>query len=101
MTYRMTIIHRVADIERWQAIVRRDDHLHRAGLLRRRAYRSLDDGNEVMVELDFESSEAAMSFLPSLDLRGLLDEMGLEVYPPVFIGEAIEGLSNDFSVLPE
>ena len=101
MTYRMTIIHRVDDIDRWQDIVRRDDHLHRPGLLRRRAYRSLDDSNEVMVELDFESAEAAMSFLPSLDLRGLLDEMGLEVYPPVFIGEPVEHLSNDFSTPAE
>jgi hypothetical protein len=101
VSYRMTIIHRVTDLERWERIVRRDDHLHRPGLLRRRAYRSLDDGNEVMVELDFESAEAAMSFLPSLDLRGLLDEMGLEVYPPVFIGELVEHLSNDYSVPQE
>jgi hypothetical protein len=92
MTYRLTMIHRVADYSAWEALLRRYPRATRSGLVRRSAYRSTDDPNEVMVELDFETVEAARSFLPSLDLHALLDEVGLDVYPPVFIGELIEDL---------
>ena len=92
MTYRMTIIHRVADYSAWEALLRRYPRPTRSGLLRRSAYRSTDDPNEVMVELDFDSAEAARTYLPSVDMHTLLDEVGLDVYPPVFIGELIEVL---------
>jgi hypothetical protein len=93
----MTIIHRIADVDRWQDALRRHDELHHPGLLRRRAFRSTDDEHELMLELDFASAEAAMAYLPSLDLRGLLDEMGLEVYPPVFVGAMVDELGMDFA----
>ena len=92
MTYRLTMIHRIADYAAWEALMRRYPNSTRPGLVRRAAYRSTDDPNEVMVELDFESAEAARSFLPSFDLRRMLDEVGVDVYPPVFIGELIEDL---------
>jgi hypothetical protein len=92
MTYRLTMIHRVADYAAWEALLRRYPRSTRPGLVRRAAFRSTDDPNEVMVELDFESAEAARSFLPSFDMTSLLDEVGLDVYPPVFIGELIEDL---------
>ena len=92
MTYRLTMIHRVADYSAWEALLRRYPRSTRPGLVRRSAYRSADDPNEVMVELDFESADAARSFLPSFDMHALLDEVGLDVYPPVFIGELIEDL---------
>ena len=92
MAYRLTMIHRVADYSAWAALLRRYPRSTRSGLIARRAYRSTDDPNEVMVELDFESAEAARAFLPSFDMHALLDEVGLDVYPPVFIGELIEDL---------
>ena len=96
MTCRMTIIHRVTDYDAWAAVLQKHSRADRPGVVRRTAYRSTDDPNEVMVELDFDSAEAAREFLPSIDVRGLLDEMGLDVYPPVFIGERIAELSIDY-----
>jgi hypothetical protein len=94
--YRLTIIHRVSDYEAFVDLLRRRSG-GRPGLVRRAAYRSTDDCNEVMVELDFDSAEAALQFLPSIDLRGILDELGVEIYPPVFIGELIDELSIDYA----
>jgi hypothetical protein len=93
----LTIIHPVPDVDRWTAVLLRESAKDRPrrGLLRRKAYRSLDDPNEVMVQLEFDSAESAQAFLPSIDLRGLLDEIGLEIYPPVFIGVEIDELRVD------
>jgi bacterioferritin-associated ferredoxin len=93
--YRMTIIHSVPDFERWRSVLSDDPGLGRPGLLHRSVYRSLDDPNEVMVEVEFETAEAARALLPSLDLREVLDRAGLEVYPPVFIGEELRELRYD------
>jgi hypothetical protein len=90
--YRMTIIHNVPDFERWRRVVFENPSARREGVLRRSVFRSLDDPNEVMVDLEFESAEAAKAVLPSVDLRDLLDRAGIEVYPPVFIGEEIDDL---------
>src|SRR4029077_15798487 len=94
MTYRMTIIHRVAYYSAGEALLRRYPRPTRSGLLRRSAYRSTDDPNKVMLELDLDSTEAARTSLPSADMNMLLDEAGLDVYPPVFIGELIEDLGS-------
>lgn len=91
--HRMTIIHNVPDLAAWRAVLARTPSP--AGLLRRSVYRSIDDPNEVMVELEFESAEAARGYLPSLPVRELRDEIGLDAYPPVFIGTEIAELSDD------
>jgi hypothetical protein len=57
-------------------------------------FRSVDDPNEVMVELELDSIEAAQAVIPSTDLRDLLDRAGIEIYPPVFIGELVDDLSS-------
>lgn len=96
-TYRMTIIFRVPDHEAWHGVLLRqhaDDH---PGLLRRDVYTSIDDPNEVMIELEFDSARAATTYLPSLPARELREQMseeasevsgetGPDTYPPVFIG---------------
>ena len=90
--YRVTIIHCVPDFDRWRRVLTADPAANHPGLLRRSVFRSLDDPNEVMVEIEFESAEAATSLLPSVDLRDLLDRAGVEVYPPVFIGQEVPDL---------
>jgi hypothetical protein len=96
ITCRMTVICRVPDVDRWMAVLRRDVAADRPGLVRRVAYRSIDDPNEMLVDIEFESIEAATSFLPSLDVRDLLDQMGLDLYPPVFLGVEVEELHVDY-----
>jgi Antibiotic biosynthesis monooxygenase len=91
--FRLTVIHPVPDFERWRSILNEDLTAGHPGLVRRSVFRSLDDPNEVMVELEFDSEEAAKAFLPSLDLRDLLDRSGVEVYPPVFIGQEVADLA--------
>ncbi len=90
--YRMTIIHRVPDRDRWHAVMGRTGS--HPGLLRRTIYQSIDDPNEVMVELEFESAEAATGYLPALPVRELRDEMLLDTYPPVFIGYELPELAR-------
>jgi hypothetical protein len=90
--YRMTIIYCVPDFDRWRTILSDNPSEGRPGLLRRSVFRSLDDPNEVMVEIEFDSAESAKALLPSVDLRELLDRSGVEVYPPVFIGEEVTDL---------
>jgi hypothetical protein len=90
--YRLTIIHSVPDFERWRSVIVENPADGRPGLVRRSVFRSLDNPNEVMVDIEFESADAAKSLLPSVDLRELLDRAGIEVYPPVFIGEEIAEL---------
>jgi hypothetical protein len=90
--YRLTIIHSVPDFERWRGVLADNPADGRPGLTRRSVFRSLDNPNEVMVDIEFDSADAAQALLPSVDLRELLDRAGVEVYPPVFIGEEITDL---------
>jgi len=96
--YRLTVIHSVPDYERWKAVIFAGRREMAPGVVRMSVFRSLDDPNEVMVDLEFESADAARQLLPSLDLRELLDRTGIEVYPPVFIGERVDELSNGAGV---
>jgi hypothetical protein len=89
---RVTIIHTVADYDRWAEVVL-GTRGWLPGIERVTVHRSVDDGNEVMVELEVESAEVAREVLQSAALRDLLDRSGLEFYPPVFIGEQVAELS--------
>ena len=90
--FRMTLIHPVPDFERYRAVSQENLAATRPGLLRRSVFRSIDDPNEVMIEFEFESAEAATAFLPSFDLDEVFERVGLELYPPVFIGQEIDEL---------
>ena len=57
-------------------------------------FRSADDPNEVMVELELESLEDAKQMVRAPALRDFLDHAGIDIYPPVFIGEVVEDLSS-------
>jgi hypothetical protein len=91
--YRVTIIHSVPDYDRWVQVVL-SSRREVPGLVRRSVFRSMDDPNEVMVEMELDSADAAKELIPSVDLRQLLDRAGIEIYPPVFVGELVEELSG-------
>jgi len=93
--HRLTLIYRVPDVMRWRDVLTRHDTAH-DGLIRRSAFCSLDDENEVMVELEFSTADSARSFLSNIDLRGVLDEVGLDIYPPVFVGVELEELRLEY-----
>jgi hypothetical protein len=94
VTARFTVasIHPVADFDRWKEAL--GDALERGfpGLVRRTVFRSLDDPNEVMVELELESAEAALALIPSLPMREMLDRGGVDIYPAIFVGEEVSEL---------
>ena len=93
--WRMTLIHSVPDYERWAVALRESRRTGGASSGRMTVFRSADDPNEVMVELELDSLEDAEQMVSSPALRKFLDHAGIEMYPPVFIGEIVEDLSND------
>jgi hypothetical protein len=95
--YRIAIIHSVPDYERWANVIRERRGVNRdlPGQLAMTVFRSIDDSNEVMVTLEAESEQAAREAIPSADaLRELLDRAGIDIYPPVFIGQIVRDLSS-------
>ena len=93
--YHVTLIHSVPDYDRW-AQVMREHGRQSPGVIRTSVFRSVDDPNEVMVDVELDSLEAAQNLLPSEhELRDLLDRAGVEIYPPVFIGERVDDLGTD------
>ena len=91
--YRLTIIHSVPDYDRWANFVR-EERRRVPGFVGMSVFRSVDDPNEVMVEIELESVEAAQELLPSENFRDLLDRAGIEIYPAAFIGEIVDDLSS-------
>jgi hypothetical protein len=85
----MVIIHSVPDYERW-ARVARENPPRDPRVLSMTVCRSVDDPNEVMVQLELDSVDAAKELMPSTRFRELLDRAGVEIYPPVFIGEVVD-----------
>ena len=92
--YRLTVIYPVPDFERWANVLRADAEPV-PGVERMTVHRSIDDGDEVMVELDLVSAADARAVLQNPRLREFFDQTGVEVYPPVFIGEIVDDLSSD------
>jgi hypothetical protein len=95
--FRLTIIHSVPDYERWAAVIREAREAaggDTPGVVKMAVFRSVDDPNEVMIDVELDSADAARQLLPSTNLRDLLDRSGVEIYPPVFIGEVVDELSS-------
>jgi heme-degrading monooxygenase HmoA len=90
--YRLTFIHSVPDYERWADVVKKSQR-RRPGVVSVSVFRSVDDPNEVMVDIELESAEVAQELLPSEAFRDVLDRSGIEIYPPVFLGEIVDELS--------
>jgi hypothetical protein len=91
--FRLTVIYAVPDFDRWAAVLASaDDEMD--GVERMTVHRSIEDPNEVMVELDLRSEADARAVLQSPGLRGFFDQTGVDVYPPVFIGQVQDDLST-------
>jgi len=91
--YRLTIIHSVPDYERWATAIRsrqRDVE----GTVAMTVCRSIDDPNEVMVNIELDSVEVAKELVSSMNFREFLDRAGIEIYPPVFVGAVVDDLST-------
>jgi hypothetical protein len=43
-----------------------------------------------MVQLEVDSGETAKELMASTRFRDLLDRAGVEIYPPVFIGQVVD-----------
>lgn len=91
--FRLTLIHTVPDYDRWSSVMR-ESRRKIPGVIGMAVYRSIDEPNEVMVDVDVDSMDAAQRLLQLHDLRDLLDRSGIEIYPPVFIGERVDDLST-------
>jgi hypothetical protein len=91
--YRLTIIHSVPDYERWAAAIRNRQR-DVEGTVAMTVCRSLDDPNEVMVNIELDSVEVAKDLVSSVNFRDFLDRAGVEIYPPVFVGEVVDDLTN-------
>jgi hypothetical protein len=85
----MVIIHSVPDYEHWAAVTR-ETRLGNSHVMGMTVSRSVDDPNEVMVQLEFDSLNAAQELMASTGFRDLLDRAGVEIYPPVFIGKVVD-----------
>lgn len=91
--YRLTIIHSVPDYERWASLIR-GSRRKVDGAVSMTICRSIDDPNEVMVNIELDSADVARDIVSSSNFRDLLDRAGIEIYPPVFVGEVVDDLSN-------
>ena len=64
------IEHAISDFETWSAAFDRFDAQRRqAGVRAHRVHRPVDDPNYVVVDLDFDTTEAAQAFLEFLTTR--------------------------------
>ncbi len=80
----------VPDFGRWKEAL--DDGLARSdhsGLRAYRICRALDDPDEILVEFEFDSLRHATEWMARAD-GAWLARSGLDVYPPMFVGEPIE-----------
>ncbi|MET0144903.1 MAG: hypothetical protein ABW122_14050 [Ilumatobacteraceae bacterium] len=83
-------VHEVPDYERWKrAFDRGMELIVSPGMLAHRLYHATDAADEVLVAFDFDTLENAEAFLASAD-QAWLDNAGLDVYPPVFVGRPVE-----------
>jgi hypothetical protein len=91
--FRLTIIHSVPDYERWATTMRKNRR-QVEGAMAMTVCRSIDDPNEVMVNIELDSADVANQLVSSANFREFLDRAGVEIYPPVFVGEVVDDLSS-------
>lgn len=80
----------VPDFARWKEAF--DDGMarsERSGLLAYRVCRALDEANEILLEFEFDTLDHALAWMARAD-EAWLARVGLDVYPPMFVGEPIE-----------
>ena len=72
--FRLTAIYSVPDFDRWAEVIGTAQR-RVPGVERMTVHRSVDDPNEVMVELEVESVEIAQTVLKGENLHDLLDRL--------------------------
>ena len=101
MTVIVVAIHQVPDFNCFKLAFDRGMASDRSdGLLSHRLYRATDDTNEVLVAFEIDTVEHAEAFLAKAD-QAWLEQAGLEVYPPMFVGEPIEIVEYDEASKPQ
>lgn len=84
----------VPDFARWKeafdAGMARSD---RTGLRAYRVCRALDDADEILLEFEFDTREHATAWMGRAD-EAWLARAGVDVYPPMFLGEPIEDVRD-------
>ena len=99
--------YRVADWDAWAAAMQEEESRLRQrrekyGMVRRYVYRSVDDPNEVMLVAEFRTREGAEGLLRDPDgMRSWNERTGLEVFPPVILGEEQAHLRYSLEALPQ
>ncbi len=91
---RVTVIYPVKDFDQFKTVI--DASPTGPNMLSRRVYQSVDDPNEVLVEMVVPSYAVAKQMLRGESVREVLDNAGAEIYPPVFIGAEVDDLRFDF-----
>jgi hypothetical protein len=91
--FRLALIHSVPDYERWATAMRKNRR-QVDGAVALTVCRSIDDPNEVMVNIELDSADVANRLVSSPNFREFLDRAGVEIYPPVFVGEVVDDLSS-------
>ena len=89
---RLTVIYPVRDFAEFVRAMGTLDRPPDDGVIDQRVYQSLDDPNEVMVEVHLDSRAKAMEMIKGTGVREVLDTIGAEIYPPVFIGAEVDSL---------
>jgi len=89
---RLTVIYPVRDFDEFARVFAPGARPAADGVLSRRVFRSLDDPNEVMFEIEVASLAQAKKLITGEGVREMLDRAGAEIYPPVFIGGEVDDL---------
>lgn len=96
----VSLIHPVDDFEAWKRIVlERVDPIMGAEVVRRTVYRSVDEPNEVLIQVEFASEKEARAHLRDKVIAEL-DASAIEMYPPAFAGVEVAELRIDTSERP-
>jgi hypothetical protein len=87
----LTVIHDVADYDRWKAVF---DEFSPAkgGALFHRVQRSVDDPNNVTIEAGFETVEAATAFRDNPELKQAMQRAGVTGVPRATLFEEVEAV---------
>jgi hypothetical protein len=86
---RLFVRHRVDDYEAWRRVYDEFDTQRRSmGVRGDAVFQSLDDPNDVTLWHDFDSAEAARSFVSSTDLRDAMQRAGVQGEPQIWLVNA-------------
>jgi hypothetical protein len=86
--------YRVSDVEAWKTVFGERQEIRRqSGATRHWVYRSLDDPNALVVNIDFSDADRARAFAMGSDLREAMTRAGVEGSPTVLVTEEFESVT--------